>query len=131
MRSHSVLLVEDDALLWPLYVELLCQAGYEVAHAQDAYAALEYIEQKRFNLVLLDVMLPEISGVELLYHCQQLCTQMHKDSPIFIMLSNLHQLTLQEQLLSQGASAFLIKSDHTPDQFLQAIRAHLPVNVLP
>lgn len=131
MLSHSVLLVEDDAMLGPLYVELLSQAGFAVEHVSNAHDALEYLAHRNVDLALLDIMLPEVSGVELLHDCRQMCMSMGKPLPIFIMLSNLHQLALQEQLISQGAAAFLVKSDHTPDQFLHAIHAHLPSNVLP
>jgi two-component system, OmpR family, alkaline phosphatase synthesis response regulator PhoP len=65
MRRH-LLLVEDDATLRRALAFNLTREGYEVASAADGESALEAARSQRLDLILLDVMLPGMSGVEVL-----------------------------------------------------------------
>jgi DNA-binding response OmpR family regulator len=114
-----LLLVEDDSLLGPLYVELLTEAGYEVLHAQNVTGARSFLSQQRPDFMLLDVMLPDLSGIEFL-------EELGKDTSLpILMLSNLDQPRLKEKALHLGAVGYVIKSEHTPETFLLVVRDHL------
>ena len=63
---RRILLVEDDATLRQALTFNLTREGYEVSAAGDGEAALEAARNQRLDLVLLDVMLPGLSGVEVL-----------------------------------------------------------------
>lgn len=62
----KILLVEDEIKIAEFVIKGLTQAGYQVDHAQDGLAGLQWIEQKQHELVVLDVMLPSLNGFELL-----------------------------------------------------------------
>ena len=68
---YRILVVEDDEDLGELLQMNLQVAGYEIRTAQAGTEALRLIEKERFDLALLDIMIPEIDGFELLPFMQQ------------------------------------------------------------
>ena len=64
MSTHRLLMIEDDARLAAMVGEYLTQAGYAVTHTGDGEAGLEALRRDRFDLVVLDLMLPGIDGLE-------------------------------------------------------------------
>ncbi len=121
-KSHSLLLIEDDHLLGPLYLHLLTAAGYSVVHCQTAAQAEKILLKKQnnqFDLILLDVMLPDKNGLEVLRCFRQLISV-----PV-VLLTNLDQPRIKETALQFGAVGCLIKSEYTPDVFLKRISSYL------
>jgi len=118
-KKNSLLLVEDDQLLGPLYLHLLGDAGYVVTHCRTASETEEMVLKKKFDLVLLDVMLPDLSGLELL-------SRFYRLVPVpVVLLTNLDQPQVKEKALQFGALGCLIKSEYTPDEFLDRIAYYL------
>ncbi len=64
MSTQSLLMIEDDARLAAMVGEYLGQSGYAVTHAGDGAAGLAAVQDKPFDLVVLDLMLPDIDGLE-------------------------------------------------------------------
>ena len=64
MSTHRLLMIEDDARLAAMVGEYLTQSGYAVTHTGDGEAGLEALRRDRFDLVVLDLMLPGIDGLE-------------------------------------------------------------------
>ena len=62
----DILIVEDDRAIADLIYMNLCAEGYRCTCARDGMEGADYIEQQKFDLVLLDIMLPEVDGYELL-----------------------------------------------------------------
>lgn len=118
-KLFSVLLIEDDSLLGPLYEGLLKEQGYKVAYVRSVAEANSRIHEHRFNLVLLDIMLPEMSGLEYIRKLKKQTT-----APV-VVLSNLDQETVRQKMFSLGAAGYILKSDHTPETFLNVVKAHL------
>lgn len=110
-KAHSLLLIEDDQTLGKLYESLLQEDGYRVCWHQSALPALDQIAQQEFDLILLDVMLPEMSGLEAL---EKLGTK----SQSTVMLTNLDHSRVLSEVTRNGALGYIIKSEHTPDSFL-------------
>lgn len=75
----NILLVEDEASLSEPLAFLLQKEGYSVSIAEDGRRAVEMFTQGEFNLVLLDLMLPELSGVEV-------CRAIRGSSPVPIIM---------------------------------------------
>src|SRR5215472_9491472 len=65
-RKKRVLLVEDDLVTAGAYTKLLRKEGFQVAHITSGREALDAIRDQNFDLVLLDLMLPEVDGIEIL-----------------------------------------------------------------
>ncbi|MDK2911727.1 MAG: hypothetical protein PWR29_684 [Methanolobus sp.] len=62
----QILVIEDNPVNMELTVDLLIARGYTVAQAEDGFVALEMLKQERFSLILLDIQLPRMDGLELL-----------------------------------------------------------------
>jgi two-component system cell cycle response regulator CpdR len=67
-----ILLAEDDQAMRTYLARALENAGYEVVAVDRGTAALELLETSRFELLLSDIVMPEMDGIELAQHCAQI-----------------------------------------------------------
>jgi len=65
-KTQSILVVEDNVLMRKLFVRCLEEGGYNVVEAMDARAALDMMRDLRPDLVVMDIVMPNLSGVELI-----------------------------------------------------------------
>lgn len=99
-----VLLVDDDRELNKSLSKILRKAGYDVVNVFSGVELLESVDKKRFDAVIMDIKLPDISGLELLRRVKEM------DSIIgTLMLSGAATLEDAVEALNQGADAFIIK----------------------
>ena len=112
-----ILIVDDEPDTLGLIELTLETAGYEVSTALNAEPAMNLIQQQEFDLILLDVMMPGMSGFDMV---RQLKAQMGSHPPI-IFLSAKNQPEDLETGKSLGAHSFLIKPT-TRGELLDAIR---------
>ena len=102
--AKKILIVDDDLELQDLAGFALRREGYEVSAAHDAYQGLEMIEQEKYDLALLDVMLPGMDGLEMLSRLRA----HNQDLPVIIMTALSAPETAISALRDQ-ASDFLQK----------------------
>ena len=121
MAMKSVLIVEDETDLIELYTTLLVRKGYLVEKAGDGLQALTFLAQRTFDLVLLDIMLPELDGLQVLQKLAEDRTAYPQPFEQIMMLTNLAQDKVVEQAIGFGVRGYLVKSDYDPQQFLDAI----------
>lgn len=126
--AQKILVVEDDEFLRELYDELLKGEGYEVTLAVDGEQGLSNISQGGFDLVLLDIMLPKMDGLEILRNLKSK-PPAQKNGPV-VLLTNLGQDSIIKEGFSLGASGYLIKSAMNPDQVLSEVKVFLNKNTL-
>jgi len=105
-RKKRVLIVEDEESLLKLETILLTVKGFEVIGASNGKIALEKIGVEAFDLVLLDIMLPDMDGFEV---CQQLRQDPRTTSVPIIMLSGRNSPGDQERGLLCGANTYFVK----------------------
>ncbi len=124
----KILLVEDNKLTRMASERSLAKAGYTVVSAKDGEEALEIAVQDRPDLVLLDMMLPKLSGPEVLRQLKR--NPVTAQVPV-IVLTGLSQKN-EARLLEDGAAAFVEKSAvlDEPRVLLSAIRHVLRTNEL-
>jgi CheY-like chemotaxis protein len=103
----KILLIEDSKFQRIANERALVRAGYSVLHAGDGDEGLRVARDKIPDLILLDMMLPKLSGLDVLRALKG--DELVKHIPV-IVLSGLGQST-EAKLLSEGASAFLVKSE--------------------
>ena len=120
--AKKILIVEDDSMISSMYKIKLEQAGFEVFVADDGARGLEMAVEKKPDIILLDVILPQMDGFSLL---QELKINKHfKDTPI-IMLTNLGTSEDKEKGASYGASDYLVKANLTPADIVDTINKYL------
>jgi DNA-binding response OmpR family regulator len=114
-----ILLIEDDPFLADIYTTKLKEANFEVEIATDGERALTKLKERKFDLVLLDIVLPHIDGWEILRKIKQ--DSKSKDLKVMV-LSNLGQKKEVEKGLKLGATKYLIKAHYTPKEIVEEIK---------
>lgn len=117
---RKILLVEDDPVLQETYQIILSTQPYLYDHAENGRVALEMCKQKKYDLILLDIMMPEMNGIQFL---EQLNDRAMTESKIIIM-SNLSAGKEIERVRELGVQTLLLKSDTSPQELISAIRYH-------
>jgi DNA-binding response OmpR family regulator len=115
----KILLVEDDPLILRLYQNAFSLAGFEVEIAADGAIGLKKAKEVRPSLIILDVMMPNMNGLEVL---DQLKSDPNTMSIPVIMLTNLYGEKAEETALKKGALMYLIKSDIDPQKVVQIVK---------
>jgi DNA-binding response OmpR family regulator len=119
----KILLVEDDQFLSELYVEILKEGGYEVSWVADGEKGYQEMKKGGYDLVLLDVMLPKLDGLEILQKLKA-GKQLKKNKVIFL-LTNLSGEAIVRKKGRLQVDEYLIKSSLTPDKLLAKIKSYL------
>ncbi len=115
----KILLVEDEDFIRELYTRQLAKAGFTVKSAVNGQTGLETLKNETFDLLLLDIMLPGINGLQLL---REFKTQNPNSPMITILLTNLGQESVIKEGFELGAQAYLIKASYTPDQVVNEVK---------
>lgn len=119
--TKKILLIEDEQYLRELYAEILEEAGYSVAQASNGKEGYLAICKNTYDLILLDVMLPQMDGLEILQKLKER-KSLEKIKDKIVLLTNLSRDMIFSKSLSLGVKNFWIKSDLTPDQFLTKVK---------
>ncbi len=122
MAGESVLVVEDTELLRRIYTDKLSQEGYKVFQAADGLECLNIVRTQPLDLILLDLVMPRMSGLEALEALKR--DPRTRDIPV-IVLSNLGQDTDIQRGLDLGAVDYLIKNSAKPADVSAKIAATL------
>jgi DNA-binding response OmpR family regulator len=122
--SVKILLVEDDKFLRDICRTKLVKEGFNVHEAMDGEQALQDIEKVKPDIVLLDIILPNIDGYQVLTEIRAKTDAKISKVPI-IMLSNLGQEDDIKRALDLGANNYLVKAHFTTDEIVEKIKKEL------
>jgi DNA-binding response OmpR family regulator len=120
--KEKVLIIEDDRFLRELMVRKLKTENFEVIEAEDGAEGLKKIKEEKPDLVLLDLILPEMDGFEVLE--QKRKDEEIKNIPV-IILSNLGQKEEIDRGLQLGAKDYLIKAQFSPSEIIEKVKLFL------
>jgi CheY-like chemotaxis protein len=124
----KVLIVEDDQIVANIYRNKFAVDGFEVEVAPDGYAGLEMAHQFRPDAIILDLMLPRMSGVDFMKQIRA-----HPDFrqlPV-IVFSNTYLSNMVQEAWKAGATKCLSKANCTPKQVIEVVRSTLFNNGAP
>ena len=116
-KKPTVLLVEDDMFLRELCVVKLQKANFEVEYAEDGTQGLEMLENNSYDVVLLDIMLPERDGFELLEEYKDRHGSL--EGMVLIMLTNLSEREQVDRAMELGADDYIIKAHFSPSEIVE------------
>jgi CheY-like chemotaxis protein len=123
MDAMRILLAEDSGFMRVAIERVLSKAGHQVATVADGLQAIQIAERNLPELILLDMMLPKLSGLEVLETLKQ--NTLTKHIPV-VVLTSLSQKN-EAKLLQAGAAAYLMKSakllENDSQSLLQLVEA--------
>ena len=119
--GQKILLVDDDPDFIGLYSAVFREAGINFAVAMNGSEAIEKAKTERPALILLDLMLPDLDGFEVLKRLKQVPETARTT---VWMITNLAEQLNQQIASSLGATDYLVKAAHTPAQVCAKIKAH-------
>lgn len=119
MAIKSILCIEDDRFIGEMYVRSLQNAGYEVDWMVDGHDGLVAARNKEYDLIMLDIMLPEMRGTDILKALRG-GEDLIPNTKI-IVLTNFEQDDESRIAMEHNVDAYLIKAEITPRKLLEAI----------
>jgi DNA-binding response OmpR family regulator len=120
---RKILIAEDDFYIRDLYIRAFKKAEYEVDTAIDGNEALQKVKDQTYDMILLDIMLPKVSGVDVLVSLKDEESPA-KNTPVFI-ITNLGQDDVIKRAFKIGADGYILKVEHTPKQVVEEVDAFL------
>jgi len=119
-KINKILLIEDDQFISDLYVRSLRKAGYEVAHEVTGPGGLAQAQTGQFDLVMLDIMIPDMTGIDVLQALRGADNAALPNTKI-IITTNLDQDDSSRADMESKADGYLIKADVTPRKLIEII----------
>lgn len=121
-QIKTVLVIEDDLFIGEMYRRSLERAGYMVELIASGKAGMQAATSKQYDLILLDIILPEKHGTEILQHLRGEGRDLVPHSRVLV-LTNYDQDEQSRLAMQRKADGYLIKADITPRKLLEIIAA--------
>ncbi|MES2971922.1 MAG: response regulator [Patescibacteria group bacterium] len=114
----KVLIIEDEQFISELYVRALTNSGYEVKVAVDGEQALAEAQTDSYDIVLLDIMLPNLTGTEILHRLRDPKATQNIHAKI-IITTNLELDEQSKATMEAQADGYIIKAEVTPKELVK------------
>lgn len=122
MQASTILLIEDDLMLSNMYSEKFRLEGYNVLSCRNGEDGVKVAQEKKPDLIVLDLILPRLSGLDVLVLLNQ--DQSTKEIPV-IILTNVADPVQNKRALQFGAKEYLVKAMHTPEEIVTKVKRYL------
>lgn len=120
MPIRTILIIEDDRFIGEMYVRSLRQADYQVDWVVSGAEGYKAAITKQYDLILLDIMLPESTGVEVLNNLRG--SENKIPNTKIIVLTNFAQDEASITAMRANVDAYLIKAEITPRRLIDIIK---------
>lgn len=116
--ATKVLLIEDEHFISELYIRSLTKAGYEVKVCVDGVDGLREAQSDTYDIILLDIMIPNLTGTEVLKQLRNpaLTPKLHSK---IIITTNLEQAKEGRAAIEAQADGYIVKAEITPKQLVE------------
>lgn len=121
MAIKTILCIEDDRFIGEMYVRSLRREGYDVDWMVDGNDGLVAARNKLYDLILLDIMLPEKRGSEILHALRGEGKNYIPNTKV-IVLTNFDQDAESRLAMEHNVDAYLIKAEITPHKLLEVVK---------
>ncbi len=118
--KKTILFIEDDPFMIDMYTHVMRKNGYDVTTATDGKSGLQQAQSANYDLILLDIMMPEMLGIEVLENLRGEDGSGLPDTKI-VVLTNLAQKEESRRAMEARADGYLIKADVTPNKLVELI----------
>jgi two-component system response regulator MprA len=121
-NKTKVAIIEDDMAIVQMYRTKFENEGYEVATAPDGAAGLDLIDTFQPDIILLDLMMPNMNGLDML---KQLRSQAAGRDAKVVVLTNMGDTETATKVYKMAADDYIVKAEMTPKQFADRVKALL------
>ncbi len=116
----KILVIEDDRLFSDIYAAKFAEEGFDVQLSSDGDDGLKKIVAGKPDVVLLDIILPKVTGIEMLEEVRKQADPAVRDVPV-IVVTNLNQDSYVERMRAFGVRAYFVKANVLFSQVLEKI----------
>ncbi len=116
LTKRKILFVEDEPFISELYTRALAKANYDVKIAKDGEEGLREAQTNVYNIILLDLMMPNMLGLDIL---RRLRSEMPNLKAKIIITTNLEQSKERRAEIEKQADGYLIKAEVTPREMVE------------
>lgn len=120
--ATKIALIEDDQAISQMYRFKFEAEGYTVETAENGKLGLEMVEKMKPDIILLDLMMPEMNGDEMLAALRK--TTWGKNIKV-IILTNMGEQEIPDEVKKLGVAAVILKADMTPRQVAELVKKQL------
>lgn len=120
-NGKKVLCIEDEYFISELYERALIRAGYQVNTVIDGVAGLAEAKTNQYDIILLDIMLPNMSGLEILHELRDPAETPDLKAKI-IITTNLDQGEEGRKAVENKADGYIVKAEVTPKQLVEFLQ---------
>lgn len=117
-NGKKILCIEDEPFIGDLYKRALDKAGYATELITDGVEGLEKARSNQFDIILLDIMIPLLLGVDVLHELRKIPGLKAK----IIIATNLEQDIETRAKIEQEADAYIIKAEITPTELVEFLK---------
>lgn len=115
----KILFIEDESALQKTFGDILRKEGYEMISALDGEIGLKLAQSQNPDLILLDLILPRVDGIEVLEKLRK--NEKTKDIPV-IVLTHLEDLEKVQKAMELGAKAYLVKAEYSLEEVIKKVK---------
>ncbi len=119
-KAPKILVIEDDRLFSDIYAAKFAEEGFEVLLSSDGEDGMRKLVAEKPDIVLLDIVLPKVTGLEMLEQVRAHADPAVRDVPV-IVVTNLNQETYMEKMRAFGVKAYFVKANVVFSQVLERI----------
>lgn len=122
LKKPVILVIEDDPILVKMYQEKFTSEGFDVLTATDGESGLDMALKSNIDIILLDVMLPRMSGIDLL---KRLREHEKGKNTLVVVLTNLADPDEKRRALNLGVKDYMVKAMQNPGQVVSKVKQRL------
>ena len=120
-----VLIVEDEQALASAYTAILQKNGFIVRAASNGEEALEAVTAQVPDVILLDMLMPKMNGIEFLRSVQDVLNSASKKAPAVVIFSNMDTQSDIDEAYKLGAKRYILKSWASPQDLVRVVNEAL------
>ncbi len=124
MSKPTILYVEDYPVVQQIYLDVLTKEGFDVTVAADGKQATELSQKQSYDVILVDLLLPQVNGVDFLKAYRKDHPK-EKDTALIVVLTDFDSPHSMEDIKNLDVEHYWIKVEHTPHTVADKIKALL------
>ncbi len=121
--KRRILVIEDEPDALEIFKDILTEEGFEADGAEGGLVALEKLVNAKYDLILLDIVMPDKDGISILEEIKKY-PEKYGEAKV-LMLTNIGGDLAVDKAMKIGAAGYLLKSETEPDDLVAAVKKNL------